>query len=112
MSLIGLRKKKLIEEEIEEDFYSDIDIEKEMEIKERNLKLFEKIVGDNPFKQIDWIIENGFNRFHHWYRCYETGAIYSPASVEEYIEYDCVMEVRGGHGNRILYTYQYIAKKG
>ena len=43
--------------------------------REHNLKLFYEIVGENPLKQIDWIIENGFEKFNKWFNSYEDGSI-------------------------------------
>ena len=65
---------------------NDYDIDEAIKNRERNYKLFLKIVGENPLDQIDWIIENGLDKFNYWFRCYETGLIYSPATVEEYKE--------------------------
>ncbi|MGG0308345.1 hypothetical protein ABEY43_06975 [Priestia megaterium] len=63
--------------------FSDYDIDDAIHNRERNYKLFLKIVGENPLDQIDWIIENGLDKFNYWFRCYETGKIYSPATVKE-----------------------------
>lgn len=70
-----------------------------LKTKERDLKLFEKIVGDTPMKQIDWIISNGFEKYDYWYMCYEEGRIYQPATVEPFKENGTEIVVRGGLGN-------------
>lgn len=54
---------------------SDDHYKKKIEEKEKNLQLFHKIVGDNPLKHIDWIIENGLEKFNSWYKSYEDGSI-------------------------------------
>lgn len=87
--------------------FNDYDIDDAIHNRERNYKLFLKIVGKNPLDQIDWIVEHGLDKFNYWFRCYETGKIYSPATVEEYkppYEKLCesVFEVRGGTGNNLL----------
>jgi hypothetical protein len=62
---------------------NDYDIDEAIKKRKRNYRLFLKIVGENPLDQIDWIIENGLDKFNYWFRCYETGKIYSPATVKE-----------------------------
>jgi len=79
----------------------DYDIDDAIHNRKRNYKLFLKIVGENPLDQIDWIVENGLDKFNYWYRCYETGKIYSPATVEQEHSHG----VRGGLGNR-LYRFK------
>ncbi|MGG4434509.1 hypothetical protein AAXE64_08105 [Priestia megaterium] len=81
------------------------DIDEAIHSRERNYNLFLKIVGENPLDQIDWIINNGLDKFNYWYRCYETGKIYSPATVRERsslleIEIE-VMEFKGGLGDTL-----------
>lgn len=87
--------------------YDDFSIDLYLANKRRNYELFEKIVGENPIDQIDWIIENGLDKFTYWYRCYETGSIYTPATVSEYKP--VAYEVRGGMGNRVLITVHHTA---
>jgi len=82
--------------------FDDFNIEEFRKRRARNYILFLKIVGVNPMDQIDWIIENGLNKFNYWFRCYEMETIYTPATVlEEEVEY--IHEVRGGMGNVILW---------
>lgn len=54
----------------------------------RNKELFEKIVGESVFDQIDWIINNGLNKYHYWNMCYQEGSIYNPSTVSEPTAYD------------------------
>jgi hypothetical protein len=91
--------------------FNDYDIDDAIKNRERNFKLFQKIVGIDPMEQIDWIVENGLDKFNYWFRCYETGLIYSPATVnqkpvERIIEWDAY-EVRGGQGNSKLLCWDY-----
>lgn len=62
----------------------DESYDEEIKNKERNLKLFYEIVGENPLKQIDWIIENGFEKFNELFRSYENGSIGRSAANYEY----------------------------
>lgn len=92
------------------EYDDDFNIDLYLANKRRNYELFEKIVGGNPLEQIDWIIENGLDKFTYWYRCYETGSIYSPATVEPYRKRNVGMEmgyVRGGIGNKKLASWSY-----
>jgi len=84
--------------------FNDYNIDDAIKNRERNFKLFQKIVGVDPMEQIDWIIENGLNKFNYWFRCYETGLIYSPATVRQtsYEVEEYRHEVRGGMGNNLL----------
>jgi hypothetical protein len=50
-------------------------LDRAIETKAKNLKIFHSIVGDNPLKHIDWIIENGLMEFNQWYKSYENGSI-------------------------------------
>lgn len=47
--------------------YDDIDLDKEIKQRQNRFEKFDSIVGDTPLKQIDWIIENGFSKFHDTY---------------------------------------------
>lgn len=103
------------------DFEND-KYDQEIQNKKRNIELFERIVGDNPMKQIDWTIVNGLEKFHYWQKLCETGAIYSPATVERYKDSDSTLrlkrselrnddtydeyEARGGIGNKVIFTYK------
>lgn len=78
---------------------------KHNEERKRKLDLFEKIVGSEPMQQIDWIIDNGFNKFAHWWNSMESGMIYNPSTVKEFVPVTYDYTIRGGHGNKaISYT--------
>lgn len=91
--------------------FNDYNIDDAIKNRERNFKLFQKIVGVDPMEQIDWIVENGLDKFNYWFRCYETGLIYSPATVRQmpYIPESELYsgEVRGGQGNNLLMAWDY-----
>lgn len=98
-------------EDIEELF--DYELDKETKIRKRNHALFEKIVGESPIDQIDYIIRHGLNKYHHWFMCYENGTIYQPATVEQAVKpYARLFEtyettyVRGGIGNAKLIGWE------
>lgn len=57
------------------NFQSSSVYDEEIKNKKRNLELLYDVVGDNPLKHIDWIIENGLEKFNQWYRSYEDGSI-------------------------------------
>lgn len=54
---------------------TDEEIEREVKKKEENLRLLHEIVGESPLDQIDWIIENGYDKYHEKYKSYEDGSI-------------------------------------
>lgn len=70
--------KFFIREKSTSNSLSDEYYKHEIEKKEKNLQLFHKIVGDNPMKHIDWIIEHGYEEFNKWFKSYEDGSIGSP----------------------------------
>ncbi|MNG40144.1 hypothetical protein D3C84_1286010 [compost metagenome] len=57
--------------------------------------------------QIDYIIDNGFDKYNYWYRCYETGSIYSPATVKQATikKEGVTVFVYGGKGNKRIASY-------
>lgn len=63
---------------------SDEYYKQEIEKKEKNLQLFHRVVGDNPLKHIDWIIEHGFEEFNKWYKRYEDGSIEKKQLLNNY----------------------------
>lgn len=44
--------------------YDDIDIERETEKQKNKIKKIEELTGNSPIKQIDWVIDNGLNKFY------------------------------------------------
>lgn len=54
---------------------TDEEVEREVKKKEENLRLLHEIVGESPLDQIDWIIENGYDKYHEKYKSYEDGSI-------------------------------------
>lgn len=96
--------------------FIDPEIEREIEDKKKNYAIFEAIVGENPFDQIDWIIKHGFNKYHYYYMCYENRTLYSPATVKEapkQITYstDTIQHyVSGGRGNAKLVSFSMVRR--
>lgn len=69
------------------DTLTDEEVEKEIKKKEHNLQLLHEIIGSNPLKQIDWIIENGFVKFGELYNSYEDGSIADQRANEITLSY-------------------------
>jgi hypothetical protein len=103
-----------IPEEINPIFtdFIDPEMEREIEDKNRNYSIFQAIVGENPFDQIDWIIKHGFEKYHYYYMCYENRTLYAPATVKEapkQVTYsgDTIQHyVSGGRGNAKLISFR------
>lgn len=95
------------------DFLETLDYSKEVSERKRNIDLFEKIVGSDPMQQIDWIIDHSFNKFAHWWDAMESGMIYSPATVKEYVPVTQNNYIRGGRGNKRLISFDhFLATEG
>lgn len=106
---IFIKETEKIEDESFDNYgITDYELKRELEIKVRNYKMFENIVGETPMEQIDYIIKNGLSKFHYWYRCYETGSIYTPATVKQAPKEGSMMTyVCGGRGNAKLVGWSY-----
>lgn len=79
------------------------------EIKKRNeyIRQFERVVGDTPIKQIDWINKHGFNRFVEWNnRCEKGLKMYDRPLIicAEIIPkgYEGMWTLKGGLGNKVI----------
>ena len=91
--------------------YDDIDIEREIEQQKNKAKKIEELTGNSPIKQIDWVIDNGLNKFHELCTSVMDGTYqddkinlitYREQMYTDYIEDAVVTEIRGGLGNRKL----------
>lgn len=91
--------------------HDDIDITREIEQQKSKMKKIEELTGNSPIKQIDWIIDNGLNKFHELCTSVMDGTYqddkinlitYREQMYTDYIEDAVVTEIRGGLGNRKL----------
>lgn len=61
----------------------DEELDEQIKLREQRLKQFDEIVGSNPLEQIDWIIENGFNKYIEIYNDIMSGEYQKKKEQEE-----------------------------
>lgn len=51
----------------QEETESDISLDREIKLRKSRIEKFDSIVGDSALKQLDWILENGLDKFNDTY---------------------------------------------
>lgn len=100
--------------------YLDEDLSKELDeqfkIRQKRLKQFDEIIGENPLEQIDWIIENGFNKYIEIYNDIMSGEYQKKKEQEEM---DSLLDIRtkrlklfldDGHSTKTINNYERVCE--